>query len=119
MSKISYDYFKECIKAHKYSSIKMTEVFERDSTLKDIKKRIPSFLYNTYHPVNVSFGNGTTEQYLRYKTIQIDLEKFKEELIVEAKLRGVQFVEKDLKNQEEVLNLKEKFIFNCMGWKSK
>ena len=82
LAKLSYDYYKDCYKNKKYSSFKVQEVYERDSTIEALKQKIPAFLYNNYKIANVDLGNGAFEQYIKFKTIKIDTELFIEELRV-------------------------------------
>jgi|JI7StandDraft_1071085.scaffolds.fasta_scaffold627975_1 hypothetical protein len=46
------------MKTKRYQSMKMTTVYEKDATVPQLKKVIPSFVYNGYRDVNLDFGNG-------------------------------------------------------------
>jgi hypothetical protein len=48
------------MKTKRYQGIKMTTIYEKDQTIQELKKVIPSFVYNGYRPVNIDFGNGNT-----------------------------------------------------------
>lgn len=37
LSKVSYDYYKECLKTSRYQSFKVATVYERDSTVQQLK----------------------------------------------------------------------------------
>lgn len=115
ISKISHDYYKQCLKANRYQSFKTTYVYERDATIEQLKQKIPGFLNNTYKKESLSFDHGVPENYIRMKTFKIDVELFLEELKVEATLRGAKFVERKFSTREEILALKENAIFNCTG----
>ena len=78
LSKISHDYYKQCLKANRYQSFKTTFVYERDASVAQLKKKIPGFINNTYRTEKVSFGNGIPENFIRMKTIKIDTEMFLE-----------------------------------------
>ena len=95
------------------------DVYERDSTLEEIKKRIPRFICNNYKTTAVDFGNGVSEPYTKFKTLKIDTEMFVEELRVEAGIRGIKMIERKFNSMEELMTLKEEAIFNCTGNSSK
>lgn len=82
LSKISYDYYKDCYQKKKSMSFKVVDVYEKDSTIDEIKEKIPSFLYNNYKIQNVDLGNGIIEPYVKFRTIKINTERFLEELRV-------------------------------------
>lgn len=92
LSKLTYDYYAECIKTCRYQSMKKVTVYDRDRSLEELKAIIPPFLYNGYKKVMVEYENGKTEAFTRLHTFKIDLPFFIEELKMEAKLRGVKFV---------------------------
>ena len=119
LTKLSFDYYRECATAKKYQSLSTIDMFDREKSKQDFKKFLPTFLYNKYQSVQLNYGSGENETYTKMNTFKIDSENFLEELRVEAVLRGVKFVEKKFNNREEVLNLKEKSIFNCSGYSSK
>jgi hypothetical protein len=116
LSKISYEYYKDCRKVGKYQSIKVATIYERDRAIADLKKIIPPFLYNAYKKVDVEFKTGVKESYIKFRTFKINMEMFVEELKVESLLRGVKFVQTNFKNIDEVLKLDENVVFNCTGF---
>lgn len=53
LSKISYEYYKECMKMNRYQSIRAATIYDRDRDVTELKKIIPPFLYNGYKKVGV------------------------------------------------------------------
>ena len=119
LTKLSFDYYRDCAKSKKYQSLKTIDLFDKERSPKEIKKIIPGFLYNKYENVKINYGSGENQVYTKMNTFKFDTEKFIEELRVEAVLRGVKFVEQKFSSLEEVLALKERSIFNCSGFSSK
>lgn len=48
LCKISYDYYKLCMKGNRYQSIKICTVYQKDCNVDEIKQKIPAFLNNYY-----------------------------------------------------------------------
>ena len=48
LTKLSFDYYKDCAKAKKYQSIKTIDLFDKERSPQEMKKIIPGFLYNKY-----------------------------------------------------------------------
>lgn len=63
----------------------------------------------------VMFANEKMEEYIGYKTILVDTRLFIEEIFTELKLRNVSIVETQFKSIADVMGLKQKCIFNCLG----
>lgn len=119
LTKLSFEFYRECLKNKRYENIKVVSFYDREKTAKDFKKFLPAFLYNKYESAQLDFGNGQPEQFTKMSTFKIDADKFLEELRVEAVLRGVKFVEKKFASLEEIIALSQNAIFNCTGLSSK
>jgi hypothetical protein len=94
-------------------------IYDRNTTAQELRQSIPAYLYNYYKKENVEFGNGKTEEYLKWKTIKVDCELWLEELRIEATIRGVKFVQTKFNNLDDILSLKEQYVYNCSGYSSK
>lgn len=63
----------------------------------------------------LNFGNEKLEEYVAMKTILIDANLFLKEIYTELKLRSVSIVKKSFASIEDVMEVKEREIFNCLG----
>jgi hypothetical protein len=116
-TKESYQFYTDCIEKKLYKGLSY-----KDAVLIDyenpILTAVPEGLMN-WREVKVDFGNGVLHDAIIYRTILIDGDTFLNELMDEARQKGVKFVEREFVNLSDILTLKEKVIFNCMGGESR
>lgn len=60
------------------------------------------------------FEGRDIQKSIHYSTILTDTALLVEELRIEVVLRGGKLVQKKFNSQADVINLKERFIFNCI-----
>ena len=117
LGKLSYDYYKECIEKDKYKGISEKSVFVIDAPNPIIEFCPPDLI--KYEQVSIDFGNKKLHEALHYRSFLIDGDLFLRELYEEAQSKGVNFKIRSLENQQDVLDLDEKSIFNCTGSSSR
>jgi hypothetical protein len=116
LTKDSFSWFVDVIEKKKFAGISWKD----------------SYLYNYTNPVpeacpkglievkkaKLQFNGGKTVDGEIFKTILIDGDMFLNELLDEAKKKGVIFHDRTFNNLDDVLNLRETVIFNCLAWGS-
>lgn len=57
LSKLSYDYYKDCIESKKYRSISYTKCYDNHHDSDTLKEIAPAFIVGDYSDVKLSFNN--------------------------------------------------------------
>lgn len=60
----------------RYQSISVATVYDRTRGSEELKKIIPSFLYNGYKNTELDYRTGVTESHTKFRTYKIDVNLF-------------------------------------------
>ena len=109
LAKNSWDYYKFAIDNKLYQGLKYAKSYNLGRKQE----------FNNPEEVAIEFGNGQYFTAYEVTTILLDSYVFLNELLAEAKQKGVVFVQYHFADQEALLLLKEKVLFNCLGYGAK
>jgi glycine/D-amino acid oxidase-like deaminating enzyme len=113
ISKESWEWYVDCIAKKKYKGLRYHDVILMDYE-NPIPTSIPKGLIE-WRKVKVDFGNGDLHDAEVFNTVLMDGDTFLNELVEEAKSKGVKFHERTFKSLDDVVALEEEAIFNCTG----
>lgn len=98
ISKLSFDFFRDCVDLTKYQSVKETTVVDLANDEDELREVVSSYVSNMVQGARVIYENGSVEEGSVYKTFHINSPLFLEELKIEAMLRGIKFVKQTFNN---------------------
>jgi anaerobic glycerol-3-phosphate dehydrogenase len=113
LAKIAYDYLRESAKLSRYQSVRGIRTYDLANSKDDLKEVVSEYVYDTFEEGHVRFEGRGSQKGVSYSTILTDTAFLAEELRIEILLRGGKLVQKRFNTQEDVLGLKESYIFNC------
>jgi len=113
ITKESFLFYKDCIEKNKYKGVSY-----KDDVMINYENPVPLYLPEGLikeRYVKVDFGNGVHHDAIIIKSMLIDGDVLLNELLEEAKAKGVKFHNKRFNDLKDVLALEEEVIFNCSG----
>lgn len=84
-------------------------------SIEELREVVTDYIYDTFVEADLRFENKKKEKGVKYSTVLIDSNMYLEELRLEAVLRGAKFVQRRFNTLDDVLEIKEDFIFNCIA----
>jgi hypothetical protein len=83
----------DCVRNKRYQSIQQIKVYDGAcKSIEELKRINTNFLIEKYTPVEVEFSNGRTQKCIEFETIALTTDVLLQELLTEAKLRGVEII---------------------------
>lgn len=114
-SKISFDFFKESLRVSRFQGVRNIKAYDFVKSIEELREVVTDYIYDTFVEVDLRFENKKKEKGVKYSTVLIDSNMYLEELRLEAVLRGAKFVQRRFNTLDDVLEIKEDFIFNCIA----
>ena len=106
-----------------YNSKTSKGIFKRDYyVVNNPDKEVKTWIECGFGPIErckVTFGNGQLYDSVKTSVFQVDGDIFLNELMTELISKQVKFVTREFKTIDEITDLSDAVIFNCLGYQSK